>query len=100
MREACAIQPCLFIESNRVNQQGISLPPSDRIAHPCGIQILGMFVGARCINLPDEVVEFEQLNYAAGDLKNFHGERVHIDSRHARWETSDFISSCWIDRIG
>src|SRR6266851_9303764 len=100
MREACAIQPCLFIEPNRIDHQGISLPPADRIAHPGGVQILGMFVGAGCINLPDEVVEFEQLDYAAWDLKNFHGERVHIDSRHARWETSDFIACRWIDVIG
>src|SRR5260370_38696258 len=100
MRKGCTVQLRLIIESDRVNHQRIPVPPADRVAHPRGVQVLGVFVGSVRINLPDKVVALEELDYTARDLNNLERKGMHVDSRNTGREASDFIARSRVDEIG
>src|SRR5258707_1075502 len=100
MREARAVEPCLVIESNRVDHQRVSFPPADRVAHPRGIQIFGVLVGAGGINLPHKVIELEEFDYTAWRLNDLERKGMHVDSRHTGWEASNFVACSWVHEIG
>src|SRR5579864_1664538 len=82
MRMPDLVEPGLVVETNRIDDQSVSLPLSNRVAHPAGIQILGMPppIGP---DLADEVAELVDDKHAAGYHENFHGKIEKINSRHA-----------------
>src|SRR5437879_12854044 len=67
MRMTFLINPGSVIETDRVDDQGISFPFTDRVAHISGIQILGMSppVG---VDLAHDVVALEEHDHPARNL--------------------------------
>src|SRR5258706_14715281 len=86
---AVVIEPGFIVESDGVNDERISLPLSDRIAHPCGRQILGMLPAVR-EDLADEVMVLKQHDHLARALQDFHWlASYQINAWHAGRKTVD-----------
>src|SRR5580704_1685276 len=82
MRMAHLIEPGLVVETDGVDNEGVSLPFSDRIAHPAWVQVFRMRPGIRP-DLADIVTKFVDDEHAPGYRENFHGKIEKINSRHA-----------------
>src|SRR5579872_3081365 len=86
MRMAVIVEPSLVVKTHRVHDERISLPPAYRVAHPGGIQILGMLspVGVDIANI---MVVLEEHQYTARDIRNLHRLASNeIDPRNAGWK--------------
>src|SRR5579864_4305638 len=47
VRKARAVDPSLLVETNRVNHEGVSFIPANRIAHPRRVRVFGMLPPVR-----------------------------------------------------
>src|ERR1700674_2153027 len=83
MRMAADIQPGLVIEARGIDNESVSLPFSNGVAHPRGVGIFQMFpsIGE---NLAHVVFVFEVHDRAARDLEEFNRVRVGIDVWNTR----------------
>src|ERR1700686_3745058 len=83
VRVADAVQPCFLIEIYGVGDQGISLPMSDRVAHPQRAESRIMRSAIRVNRMADGVV-FKKQDDFAGRLHHLHRERMKKDARVTR----------------
>src|SRR5207245_3315537 len=90
MRETCAIDPGFVVKTDCVDDEGISLVPTNRVPHPRQIRILGMLapIGE---DLAYMVIELEQFNHPARGLNDLKYEGLNIDPWHAGRKTPDIF---------
>src|ERR1700730_4957829 len=87
VRMAVVIEPSFIVESDRINDEGISLPLANRITPPRGRQILGMLTAVREY-FPYEVIILKQHDHLAWTLQNFHRlASYQVDAWHAGRDT-------------
>src|SRR6266478_9229792 len=81
------IQPGFVVETGGIDNESVSLPSANGIAHPARVRIFRM-VPSIGENLAHEVTVLEEHDRAARDLKDFNRVGVGIDIRHPRRKTT------------
>src|SRR5260370_25003211 len=78
-----SVERGLVVESCCIHDERVPLPPPNRISHPRGDQVLGMFppVG---VNLPYQVLKFVVNQHSARQRNDFEPMRLRPDTWHAR----------------
>src|SRR5712691_9299703 len=90
MWKTCAIDPGFVVKPDRVDDQCISLVPTNRVPHPRQIRILWM-LSPSGEDLAYMVIELQQFNYPAGGLNDLKYKGLNIDPWHAGRKTSDIF---------
>src|ERR1700680_5110340 len=86
VRVADAVQPSLVVEIHGVRNQCVSLPMSNRVAHPQGTETRIVRAAVR-ENLVADGVVFKKQNHFAGGLDNLHREWMKNHPWVAGWST-------------
>jgi hypothetical protein len=80
------IEPGFVRQAHCINDECISLPLSNRISHPCWIDILGMLSSVG-IDMEHEVVILEKDDHLVRELYDLHGKRNQKNPRHTGRQT-------------
>src|ERR1700693_59809 len=86
MRVADAVQPSLVVEIHSISDQRVSLPMSNRVAHPQGTETR-IVRAAVCKNLMADGVVFKKQDDFAGRLNHLHREGIKNNPRVTGWST-------------
>src|SRR5579864_923218 len=99
---AIIVEPGLVVKPHCIHDECISLPPANRVSHPRGIQILGMWA-AIGIDIAYEMVILEEHQYTARDIRNLHRlASYEKDPWNPRWKTlhDRIVCLCYGNRVG
>src|SRR3984885_4450662 len=93
-----AIQPGLVVETDRIYNQRVALPMTDRVPQPRGSEscIVLSPVGE---NLADEVVELEQHDHPAWHLHDLHRKWLQIQTGHSGRKAAHGAERSGIDGV-